>query len=55
MSTLITVLHEPTCTRDFAPCTCGMYAIDENFQCLGAFTLNANEISDLLTNDSIGG
>lgn len=55
----ILVLHEPTCNRDPHPCSCGMYAVEEPYpevyQCLGAFHLTESELSELLSNDSIGG
>ncbi len=53
---LILVLHELDCNRDFHPCTCGMYGVNEdNMQCLGTFKLSDHEISEMFINDSIGG
>ena len=55
-NSLILVLHEPTCERDAHPCNCGMYGVDMvNLQCLGAFNVSEREISEMLSNDSIGG
>lgn len=53
--TQIHTLHEPDCERNDHPCCCGMYAIDENLQCLGNFTLSREDVADMLANDSLGG
>lgn len=53
---MIYIIHEPSCERGSRPCTCSMYALDEeNLQCLGLFVLSDLELLDLLENDSIGG